>query len=467
MKPRTRRTTPFGRAVVGSGASAIAAGLALGNFLYLLCGAFLIGAVLLSRPRVEPTPAVVRKVPDGAVRPGDAVRVERSVTVPAPAIVWDALPDPFAIATEAPVPTTPNAAGPAPAGGGVRKHGTAPTSSTSPSASTAGTRTAPGSNIAAADAGTHDLSYSVIPRRRGPHELPPTQVFLLDPLGASEPRAFEVGEATDLLVEANAGRLGRLRAPRAHGRSQYAEGDRALRGPRTDEFRELREYRMGDPLKAVNWKASARLSTGDNLVLFVNEYEPEGKKAVWLFLDTSTATAQGTTARTLLDTLVEGALSAADHYLSRGHRVGLATYGADPILIYPDHGHEQYRRLSTALTYVEPKGASDLLGAVEASRGFLAREKPLVVLFSSLSDAGEADALARAQTYAASGRYPAPAILVQALPPPPENHDDITDRFASATGFALSRAFSARGARVLRWDPSQVPLAAVLATGAR
>jgi uncharacterized protein (DUF58 family) len=395
--------------------------LALGNFLYLIFGLFLLGCLLFTRPSAAAL-RLERTVPAGPVRPGDRLPVTRTLSTPSPAMVHDPLPDPFDIE---------------------------------------------GSNVRAAASGTHDLSYGIVASGRGEFALAAPAVFPLDPIGASEIPGIVAGAPATVLVEATGGRIARLRAPRAHGATQFAEGDRALRGPRTDEFREIREWRQGDPLKAVNWRATARASSDDNLVLLVNDYEPEGKKSVWIFLDTSEATRRGTSARTLLDSLVEGTLAAADHFLARGHRVGLATYGGNPTLVYPDHGQEQYRRLSTALTYVQPSGEADFGRAVEASRGFLNREKPLLLLFSSLASQAEAAALPRAQAYAASGRYPAPVILVHTTIDALSGPGAVIDRFASARSAAYARAFAARGARVLRWNPEEAPLAALLTMGVR
>lgn len=422
----TPRTTPFGRACAASAAATIAGGLAFGNFILLLAGGFLLAALLLARP--QPRVAVARAVEPTAVRAGERVTVTRTVSSGGPVVVHDTLPDAF--------------------------------------------RLDEGASNVRAGAGALDAGYAGTAARRGAHVLPATRAVVLDPLGSAEPAEVDVASEATIVVEATGGRIGRVRAPRSWGASQYAEGDAAVRGPKTNEFRELRDYSPGDPLKIVNWKATARASShGEGLKLLVNEYEPEGKKAIWIFLDAGPGTAKGTTQRDLLDILVEGALAAADHYLGRGHRVGLAIYGAKPQVVYPDHGREQYRRFVTILTHVKqpPSGepVHGLSAAVEAAHGFLVREKPLLLLFSSLRDPRDTDGLTRAQVLAASGRRPAPAILVLATLAPSSGPDAVVDRLAEAKGRALAVEFQKRGARVLRWNPDETPLAALLAMGVR
>lgn len=420
------KTTPFGRACAATAAATIAGALAFGNFVLLLAGAFLLAALVLARPAGAVT--VVRTVVPAAVRAGERVVVRREVTSAGPVVVHDALPDAFALETDA-------------------------------------------SNVRVANGGVSESVYAGIAGRRGEHILPPTKAHVLDPLGSAEPAVVESGGEARIVVEATGGRIGRMRAPRAWGASQYAEGDAAVRGPKTNEFRELRGYAPGDPLKIVNWKASARASIGEELVLLVNEYEPEGKKAIWLFLDAGPGTAKGTSARDLLDILVEGTLAAADHYLSRGHRVGLATYGVKPMVVYPDHGREQYRRFVTILTHLRQPAAGEpvtgLSQAVEASHGFLVREKPMLLLFSSLNDPRDVEGMTRAQVLASSGRRPAPAILILATLAPSTGPDAVVDRLAEAKGRAAALDFQRRGARVLRWNPDETPLAALLAAGVR
>jgi len=62
--------------------------------------------------------------------------------------------------------------------------------------------------------------------------------------------------------------------------------DMAKIGVATTDFREIRNYVYGDPIKNINWKATARSSSPEMWPL-TNEYEVEGKKTVWLFLDTA------------------------------------------------------------------------------------------------------------------------------------------------------------------------------------
>ncbi len=142
--------------------------------------------------------------------------------------------------------------------------------------------------------------------------------------------------------------------------------------PGTD-FREIREYMPGDSMKFVNWKATARKGK-----LMVNQYEVEGKKAVWIFLDSNPYMLHGTSVKNYLESAIEVANALAYYYTFRGHKVGLYVIG-DGRMLHPDVGSRQFRRISKALLEVEG-GEESVSDAIEKCRKLLLLYKPLLVL---------------------------------------------------------------------------------------
>jgi len=69
--------------------------------------------------------------------------------------------------------------------------------------------------------------------------------------------------------------------------SSDAGGSFGKHGNDNQEFKELRLYSPGDPFKAINWKVTSRNLVRGSIWPVVNEFEKEGKKSVWIFLDTS------------------------------------------------------------------------------------------------------------------------------------------------------------------------------------
>ena len=119
-------------------------------------------------------------------------------------------------------------------------------------------------------------------------------------------------------------RLNEVRAARKNIRYQdYL----SKTGATTGEFREVRPYQPGDPIKWINWKASARASRADNLLL-VNELEQETRKAVWIFLDMADYMDVGSPLSNPLENTVEASGTLAQYYLSRGSTLGAYAYNS-------------------------------------------------------------------------------------------------------------------------------------------
>ncbi len=416
-----------------AGAFLVAIGLALGILPFLIIAFVLFGSLILARASTDPGLVIERDIPIRQMRAREPVRVQWTVAWSrgdAVLTLHDALPEAAEV-----------------------------------------TR---GSNLrlASLDPGPGEaaVEYEVAFRSRGPNLLPPTEVAVIDPFGLRAAFAEPVTEPAEVTVEPHAPAVPRLRAPAGYGTSLFPEGDTASRGPRTNDFRELRPYVRGDPLRIVNWKATARASAaGEDMTLIVNEYEVEGKKSVWVFLDASPYTAGGTTAETVFDHLVDAALSVSHYYLDRGHRVGFCLYGQrKPEILFPDAGTQQMRRILGHLTYARPGNPGDprvtLDEAVLEVRGFLARDKPLIHVFTLLGrDPDHTMAgLANARAIAAAGRRPAPAVIVSPKVPATPAH---ADRILAALAQAEAAGLRSRGAIVLEWEPGVVPIQALLATG--
>lgn len=127
-------------------------------------------------------------------------------------------------------------------------------------------------------------------------------------------------------------RLGGERIRRSGGESGSAAAPRG-------DFRSLREYRGGDDLRDIHWKASARSGT-----LMAREYERDESASLWICLDAAAPTGEEAEAA------VETAASLAARALGEGRRVGLRTQGRD---IPPFRGEPQLERILDALARVD------------------------------------------------------------------------------------------------------------------
>jgi uncharacterized protein (DUF58 family) len=113
------------------------------------------------------------------------------------------------------------------------------------------------------------------------------------------------------------------------------------------EFADLRPFVHGDPVRRVNWRASARRGE-----LVVNESHPERNTDVIVFLDTFTEAARSICEGTL-ELAVRAAASLAAQYLERRDRVGLVSFGGILNWLVPGSGAVQRLRIVDALLNTE------------------------------------------------------------------------------------------------------------------
>ena len=108
------------------------------------------------------------------------------------------------------------------------------------------------------------------------------------------------------------------------------------------EFADLREFRPGDRVRSINWRATARR---DRLV--VNDRHPERNADVILFLDTFAEARAG--GRSTLDLAVRATSTLATRYLERRDRVGLVSFGGSLSWLTPGMGLSQRYRIVDSL----------------------------------------------------------------------------------------------------------------------
>jgi len=202
----------------------------------------------------------------------------------------------------------------------------------------------------------------------------------------------------------------------------------------TTDFREIREYQPGDHYRNINWKASAKRLSYKPGGFLVNEYEREGKKVVWIFLDCAVHMALGTTVNNTMEYAIRATLGFTNFYLERDCRVGLCIYdhdafqwegafsrkekapeigvlegiyqmedlgGAGPEpeedhgrqrvqsrVLFPDTGKRQQYKITSELLHVEVRYSSESLKeAIHGCRRHIVGTRPLFVVITMIEAA--------------------------------------------------------------------------------
>lgn len=150
----------------------------------------------------------------------------------------------------------------------------------------------------------------------------------------------------------------------------------------------VRDWRPGDRLNQIHWKASARA-----VGLKTKWSEPSGSRPVVVVLDLHRDSYRETES-SLLERGIELALSLAHAVTASGLGVGLWAAGQEPIWIHPATGFAQLQRLAHVLALVEADGTTPLSSLLDTSSWPAKTDAEWLIVTPKL-DAGLVEAIRR------------------------------------------------------------------------
>ena len=152
------------------------------------------------------------------------------------------------------------------------------------------------------------------------------------------------------------------------------------RGEGTD-FHQMRDYRVGDSLRQIDWKATARTRR-----LVSREYQDERNQQVVLLLDTGRRMLARDDVMSHFDHVLDASLVVAWLALRQGDAVGLLASGGDAAWVPPQRGAAAIDRLLRASYALQPRPvATDFLAAA-TDLALRQRRRSLVMLVTNLRD---------------------------------------------------------------------------------
>lgn len=231
--------------------------------------------------------------------------------------------------------------------------------------------------------GRVEISLRVRLDKRGHYSLQPLEWISQHPLGLL-PERGTMGECLGLEVWPRFYRPTIIKNLPGLSVSPLPSADIAKIGIPGQDFREIRKYVSGDPIKNINWRATARRAE-QSMWPLVNEFEREGRKSVLIYLHASRTVEVGNTIRDGLECGLEAAANLLFYYLEKGHRTGIYIC-ADPHHYFsPDTGRIQFRNALRCLTDLKPAyEAKELLSAVERTKDYVLGYNPLAILITTL-----------------------------------------------------------------------------------
>ena len=283
----------------------------------------------------------------------------------------------------------------------------------------------------------------------------------------------------------------------------------------TTEFREIRDYSFGDSYRHINWKATARRAS-PNKPPKVNDYEMEGMKVAWIFLNTASRMALGTNIRNVFEYAVQAVLGLSSFYLNRNCRVGVSFFsdetfvtqvasdsvrmstkylgnilvmpdlvsaslsrGAEdfkPVVesseefLIPDMGKRQMYAINERLLRVDVQESRySLLQCIRKCRGHIVGSNPLFIIVTMINE-GRLDSLREGlremQKYIRRSRTGRPSVLIIHVSgfgvAAREENEEVASRLLEMEEKSILRAIRGYGAMVVHWNPRKQNFAEVL-----
>ncbi|WP_149361647.1 DUF58 domain-containing protein [Lolliginicoccus suaedae] len=207
------------------------------------------------------------------------------------------------------------------------------------------------------------------------------------------------------------------------------------------EFADTRAHQPGDPLHAINWKASARAGR-----LYINERFTDRAADIVALIDTYPH-APGP-ASDSLDRSVRGATQITASALQRGDRAGVTTLGSRAHWITAEQGRTQFYRIIDVVI-----GAGSEALAVPGTLAPLDALPPgaIAIAFSPLLESQFSLALMELR------RRGHPVVLVDVLEgtlPFEESIDSLTEQLWRLERRKLARDLESVGVHVVAWNAS-------------
>jgi len=206
------------------------------------------------------------------------------------------------------------------------------------------------------------LQYRIGTRHRGAYEVGPLMLERLDPFGLARGR-YAVGGRKPLLVTPRVVDL--QRGEHDASKSDGAEREMLRHSiPSADELI-AREYRTGDPLRRVHWRATARHDK-----LMVRQEEQRSNPEAWIYFDTERAVhadhRRAHERNELFETGVEMVAALGADLLESGYVLGVVE--STPPQLFGRAGSARATTGVSAATYEQPSGQQQLLASLAGVR---------------------------------------------------------------------------------------------------
>lgn len=298
------------------------------------------------------------------------------------------------------------------------------------------------------------VGFNTKPSRLGRYEVGPLMVRREDPLGL---RAHQRIAAPPQWLEVTPRRSADLGTPfRSRALQILLGGHIVNRAGQGAEFHSLRDYVPGDPVRSINWRASAR-SPG----IVVNQRVHESTTTTFIVFDARAVSDVGPASRT---PFVSGARAVANIVAAASRArdsVRVFVYGTDIEEVRLLEASRRLTDLENHLSTIRPAGAVTGADAMRQVGPHIRQGAPLVWVSGLEGDDTADEAMRLARSRGANCFVVAPVVQTRGV------DGDADERGAPATEAAQAAAIArlrGQGVAVVRVEPDR-PLEAAFAMG--
>ena len=193
------------------------------------------------------------------------------------------------------------------------------------------------------------VHYRVKPNERGLQDFDQTQVRRYSPWSFWTTNLM-LGEPSDIRVFPNFSALTKYALRGAESMQAVAAAHLAQRRGEGLDFHQLREYRVGDTFRQIDWKATARAEK-----LISKEFQEERDQQVVFMLDTGRRMLARDQDLSHFDHVLNAVLLLGYVALRQGDAVGYITCDPDPRWMPPTKGRSTINTISRNLYDVQPQ----------------------------------------------------------------------------------------------------------------
>ncbi|MFD2697750.1 DUF58 domain-containing protein [Mesonia sediminis] len=164
------------------------------------------------------------------------------------------------------------------------------------------------------------LNYSLLPTQRGVYKFGAINIFVVSPIGLIKKR-FRFAQNQTVKVYPSIQQMKKYDFIALQSKYAHLGLKKIRRIGHTLEFEQIKEYVIGDDIRSINWKATAKQDQ-----IMVNQYQDEKSQPVYCVIDTSRVMKMPFSGLQLLDYAINSSLALSNIALKKKDKVGLITY---------------------------------------------------------------------------------------------------------------------------------------------